>query len=461
MAPIAISIVGTGLVLLGWYAIVAGYAWFTRPRDLEPGPATDQLGPEPPAVVNLLVTRCELTQDAADATLLDLAARHIVEFYQPGLDPAALLVKVRNPEPTGLNPYELRVFDRVKALAPEEFVPLTDITKQLADGGPAWFMQFRSEVIADAANRGLIRVRRFGSWAILISILAGMAVAGLAVLPFQREVGDSAENAIAAASVPGWFCATVFIAFALILVAVSLLRTPTQTPAGRTIGSGWLGLAAFLSEHRSLADLPPAAVAVWDRYLSYGVALGVNPVASKAIDLRVSRRVQLRSYYTGTPRLVVVRYPRGRFAYTQAGVRLLWSIGTLMFWGATGWVLLRTGRAWPFPIRATIVVLLSVMVLRGFWVLLHSLYVKLVPLTVTGQILARHPFRVGAPGTFGWFELVIDDGRHDTTRPWLIRADKLGAVSIGDTVRVRGQRWTHHALEVTVVSTGPVLTSTP
>src|SRR5262249_22698311 len=157
-------------VLLGWYISVASYAFWTRPRDLPPGPATSELGPESPAVVNLLVTRCEMTPDAADATPLDPAARHIVEVYQPRENPAELLVRVPTDEPTGLTPYERRVFDRVRTIAPDRFVPLEEITKQLTDGGPAWFMQLRAEVIADAVARGLLRARRFGGWMVLVSI---------------------------------------------------------------------------------------------------------------------------------------------------------------------------------------------------------------------------------------------------------------------------------------------------
>lgn len=50
-------------------------------------PASPELGPEPPAVVHLLANRWRLTVEAAEATLLDLAARRILEFRQAGSDP--------------------------------------------------------------------------------------------------------------------------------------------------------------------------------------------------------------------------------------------------------------------------------------------------------------------------------------------------------------------------------------
>ena len=135
-----------GVLLVVWYAVVLGAALATRPRDLDPGPPTMELGSEPPAVVNLLVTRCELTADAADATLLDLAARRILELHQPGDDPGRLLVRVRVAEPAGLLPYERRVFDRVREIASDRLTPLDEITERYADGGPSWLRQLRTDL---------------------------------------------------------------------------------------------------------------------------------------------------------------------------------------------------------------------------------------------------------------------------------------------------------------------------
>src|SRR6266545_1904840 len=145
-----------GVLLVVWYAVVLGAALVTRTRDLEPGPPTMELGSEPPALVNLLVTRCELD---ADAALLDLAARRILELHQPGDDPGGLLVKVRVAEPAGLLPYERRVLDRVREIAGDRLTPLSEITERYADGGPSWFQQLRTEVVMDARRRGLTRDR--------------------------------------------------------------------------------------------------------------------------------------------------------------------------------------------------------------------------------------------------------------------------------------------------------------
>ena len=70
-----------------------------------------------PAVVNLLLNGGQVTSDAARATVLDLAARRILELEQPGNDPGQTTVWVRDQNPRGLLSFEQRVLDRVKAAA--------------------------------------------------------------------------------------------------------------------------------------------------------------------------------------------------------------------------------------------------------------------------------------------------------------------------------------------------------
>lgn len=46
-------------------------------------------------------------------------------------------------------------------------------------------------------------------------------------------------------------------------------------PRGREALARWLGVRSWLQAHEVFVDLPPAAVTVWGRYLSYGGALGI------------------------------------------------------------------------------------------------------------------------------------------------------------------------------------------
>jgi hypothetical protein len=450
MTDTGLALAGIGVLLVGWYLTVLASYLVTRPPDLRPDPPTFDLGTEPPALVNLLVTRCELTAEAADATLLDLAARRILEVYQPGDDPAGLLVRVRVASPERLRPYEQRVFDRVSAVAGDRFTPLAEITRQYADGGPRWFKHLRSEVIRDAAERGLVRARGLGTWAVLLSLLAGMGLGCLGILAVAPTGPGDTASAITGGLVLSWFLAAPLIA--VVLLIVTWLHSPVRdTPRGRLVGQRWLGVAGWLAAHEDLADLPPAAVAVWDRYLAYGVALGVNPVASAAVDLRTGRVQRLRSRYTGAVRTVVVRYPWDPTAYTQAGVRLSWSLCVLAFWAAFWLVVAGRLGAWPGAAHWAVYALGVLLPMRAGYKVIRAAVDKLAPGTVTGQVLAAHPYHLHDTTPPRWYQLVVDDGRRDRTRPWLVRADRVQGIRPGDVVRLRAQRWTRYVLRLDVL----------
>ena len=472
MSVTVYALSGIAIILVLWYAAVLGALYRARTRPLRPGPATMALGTEPPAVVNLLVNRGEVTADAADATLLDLAARRILELYQPATDDQAELlvrVRVRGPaglagsEPAGLaglTGYERRVFDRVAAIAGDQFVPLARISAGYAEAGPNWFTELRREIVADARARGLVYARQLSTTMVFVCVAAGIAIGCLALLPFAAAgttpnsgAGTGATtNAIGYASVFGWLCATPFIAMILILgtVVLARVRGVRLSPSGRESAGRWLGVATWLAAHEALADLPPEAVAVWDRYLSYGVALGTNPAASAAVDLRVGRTSWFTSGYTGSVRTIRVRYPRDPFAYTQAGVRLLWSLLVLAGWGVGGYLLWpRVGRA-PVEVRYATAAVVILVLVRALYKLVRALIAKALPVSVTGQVLTLHAYRAPVNSPVSWYQLVIDDGRRDRTWPWLVRADRIAGIRPGDVVDLRAQRWTRYVLELRV-----------
>ena len=66
---LAAALVGGALLLMALVAVA------TSPARPTPGDATMELGPEPPALVDLLTDDFEVTAEAVPATLLDLAAR--------------------------------------------------------------------------------------------------------------------------------------------------------------------------------------------------------------------------------------------------------------------------------------------------------------------------------------------------------------------------------------------------
>ena len=88
--PLALAALATGVA---WLA-AAGLVFLAR-RPPEPpiGPRTLELGPEPPAVANFLVNDFRVTDDAVPATLIDLAARNVLDVEERG--PGVFYVRLR------------------------------------------------------------------------------------------------------------------------------------------------------------------------------------------------------------------------------------------------------------------------------------------------------------------------------------------------------------------------------
>jgi hypothetical protein len=148
------------LAVAGWFVTLGVVAVLTRPRRIPSGPATAELGPEPPAVAHLLVSRWRVGEEAAEATLVDLAARGYLEFVQLGPDPRHTVCRLR-PEPSSgeeLGPYERRVLDRVRGRADDGMVPVSALAYGTSKQARAWQKRFRRSVVVDARQRGLSRL---------------------------------------------------------------------------------------------------------------------------------------------------------------------------------------------------------------------------------------------------------------------------------------------------------------
>ena len=86
--------------------VVAAAIVFVSRRPPEPavGARTLELGADPPAVANFLVNDFRVTDDAVPATLIDLAAREVVDVEQRG--PGVFYVRLRATPEEPLSSYE-------------------------------------------------------------------------------------------------------------------------------------------------------------------------------------------------------------------------------------------------------------------------------------------------------------------------------------------------------------------
>src|SRR5918911_3688326 len=119
--PPGTAIVLTVAITAIWLVVVGIVYLRHRPHEPEAGPPTLDLGPEPPAVANLLVSGFRVTHDAVPATLLDLSARGLVELEERA--PGSYVCRLREAPEGELQRYERRVLDLLRRRASDGIVP--------------------------------------------------------------------------------------------------------------------------------------------------------------------------------------------------------------------------------------------------------------------------------------------------------------------------------------------------
>lgn len=447
---VEIGIGAAGLAV--WFAAFWAALYATRPPVIAAPPATQDFGgDEPPAVVSLITGRWELTEDAAESTLIDLAARRMLEFRQPGNDPLQTTVHVRNEQPTGLNAYERMMFERVQTLAMNGVVPLTALTFRDVAEAQGWTKRLNAAIVADARSRGLSQ-RRFSSAVVAsLTILAGIPsfALGIAVFLHSRSGGS--------------FVAVVFMWFALAYLA-GKSRGERDTPEGRAVAARWLGLKAFLRAHESFADLPPAAVTVWDRYLSYGDAVGATRVCAAVIDLGMGNRRRVWSSFGGTWHRVRVRYPSFWPRYGQKAARL--TVKGCIALAIAALIVRYNAIAFDFTpdsvsswVTLAVRVLILWPLLYGGYTLLGTVVDVLTPVTVTGEVLWVETWRSKTQGEDGptiplLHYLAVDSGASGRTVAWACPSDVASRTDVGDVVTLTARRWTRRVLDLRVETSG-------
>ncbi|ONH30468.1 DUF2207 family protein [Pseudofrankia asymbiotica] len=451
--------------VVGWFALFGACLLVTRPRQVTPAAPTQDLGgDEPPAVVSLLANGWRHTGAAARSTLLDLAARRLVELRQPGGDPRQTTVHLPRRDGDGgasLTGYERRVLDRVRGLATGDVVPLTALTFRDSGQAKAWSRRLKAEVIADARRRGLTR-RRF-TRQIRTVLMVAAAVATLAVLVATLHYDHRAhphDNPAAPVAI---------MTFLVLAGIASVPLGERDTPAGRAAAARWLGLREFLRGDEAFTELPPAAVAVWDRYLSYGSALGVTRVCDEAIDLGMGDRTLVWSSFGGGWHQVRVRYPSlwGRYGMKPlplavwAACCLVAGVAVLNYRGRVG----GGGAGQVHDLLWLVSLLLGLyLAMRGVYRLFRVAVDVSSPVTVTGEVLWDEPWRSNSSGDDGdsvpWlYYLAVDDGGTDGsgypgTTAWGAPRELWDRYHVGDVVRLTARPWTRRVLEITVVERG-------
>lgn len=441
--------IAAAVALAVWFVALAVLALASRADLPDPlGATSDFGGEESPAVAGFLVNRWEVGHEAVPATLLDLAAKKVVAIDQ--VAPDRFVCRVRSAAASSaaadLADYERQVLDHVRGLTSDGVVPCEALTTGPEADSKGWWERFRKAVVADARRQGLSRSR----WSkVAITALgvvavgpAMLAAAALVVAPSDKSSSSSSKDdnpAVGALALGfvGWF--------ALMAIPFSL-RAERDTEAGRAAAARWLGLREYLQDDELFDEAPPAAVAIWDRYLAYGAAMGVAAGAVRALPLGAESDTEAWSSYGGRWHVVRVRYPSKLppgwgshpLKVTAKGLGILVVFGTFVrtlaapLAGAIGdfFDKARTEGQQTVALVATaiavvLLAVLAVVVLRAAAMFLLGASDLFAKRNLEGQVLR---LRNGY--------LALDDGTRPKVRAWRVEPARLGPATRGAVVRV-------------------------
>jgi hypothetical protein len=441
-------LVWAAVSLAGWFALLELLALLSRSNKPEAGPAAlIDVGEDqpPPAVVNYIANGCMVTDAGVAATLLDLAAHRYLTVDEQG--PDQFVCRLRDGG-SPARPYEQSVLGHVRSLAVDGVVPCPALTTGTAGESEAWRKAFDKAVAADARSRGLTRGRWTKTAIAIVGVAAvaptGFLVAAIAATPRAAHTG--AQNTHTG---PGGDLILGLFAWAILMAAMSLYRSERPTAAGSSVWAQWLGLRQYLHRDESFAVAPPAAVAIWDRYLAYGVALGVAPAAARALPFGAESDRAAWSSYGGRWRLVQVRYP-------HAPVRPGWgwhpakAILLVVWLGLPVFVLVRvadtistrhiaalTPSRWSGDVRTGVTVGLSLLAVAAAYGMATWLRVVaggvadlFFRTTVTGQVIRKRRF-----GDRGY--VAVDNGKDEHMLAWNVRPALYQGRHEGELVEAR------------------------
>jgi hypothetical protein len=366
-------------------------------------------------VANFLVHGFRVTDDAVPATLIDLAARNVVELEQRG--PGVFYVRLRPGHDESLTAYERRVLEHLERRASGGVVPAEALTTGPGEESSRWWRAFKSEVVADAKARGLSRDALDSRAFTALTLLAGVPAALVWALS-EFEAG-----------------AVVVVAAGVLLAWIRARHPQRETSAGLAAASSWLGVRAAFAEDEELERQTPITVAIWDRHLAFGAALGAASGAIGPLPRHKESDTHAWSAYGGRWRPVRIVYPRlwppawGRdpFVALLTGLVVVVASGLVLY--TFGPSLLDGG-----PVAAAILLVPCALVIIGVALVIVAWSDWLSATEVTGPILRLRTF--GEEDKSRYF-VAVDDGTSSSIRAWRVSPARYAGLEQGEMITAR------------------------
>lgn len=464
--PVVVLIAG-GIVFAIWALLFAVRYFATFPKLPKPGPETSDLGPETPAIANILVNRWKLTRAAMAATMLDLAARKMLEIDQLGSDHFVVRIKRPPASDDHLNPYEQQVLDHVHSRATGGSAPAEALDLGETAEADRWWKRFEKSVVSDTRSRGLARNRwARNDWILLGGVLmAAFALIGLSAA-LAHMIGSSATASSTSSQRSNRWDALLAAGFLWVLVMAWMgsLRGIRDTAAGEAACARWLGVRNYVRNAHAFENAPAAAVILWDRLLAYGAGLGVAHDAVHDLPFAADEPGSAWSRSTGVWRQIRIDYPY-RFGYGGTPVSVfLGGLVRSIWWGGLAFVILpvvthiglgliddglpAADAKYEIYLYAGVFVAVSVV---GLYLVVRFLD-GAIRLVIASRDLGKTTTYEGTVVKLHQGRAAVDDGHAEEIRAWIPLAGGP-ALARGMTVRATVSPHLRHVSQCTVLTT--------
>jgi Predicted membrane protein (DUF2207) len=266
--------------------------------------------------------------------------------------------------------------------------------------------------------------------------------AGLGVL-YANAAGDLDFGTIGAG----------LVIWVVLTSAIRRFGDQRDTPAGAEAAARWLDVRDYLGRNEVFPTLPPASVAIWDRYLGYGAALGVATAAVHALPMGAEDDHRAWSASGGRWRVVKVRYPRLGFAWRRRpplaflvglAQAVAGYVGLRLMLGLRGWTdgFAEADQAARWVRTASTLLAVAALLVAGWgvWTMLRAVLDLVSRREVEGQVVRRRSYSRGKDKLAHF--MAVDSGRSDKVKAWLVPAAVYGRFREGGVVKATsGRDW--------------------
>lgn len=241
-----------------------------------------------PAVVNALVNnRSDIGKpdmEGFEATIMDLIDRKVfnMEINKSG-NTRDLILNLNEDKYSDLSVDEKHVFNLLKTFSSDNILNVSALSSKLNNerNGKLFLSKYNGWENTVENNLKNRRAEYFDDTGTKLTKIACYGGLGLAIVSFFISLFVTKFNL-------ALLGASIFLG----IVSVIMICLPEDifgrwTESGRVYYLKWINFKKFLKDNSLIKEHPPESIAIWNKYLVYGTALGVADEVYKSMKLNV------------------------------------------------------------------------------------------------------------------------------------------------------------------------------